>query len=276
MEKHELEQAMKLNYLVKTYQGINKLVVATKLRLNSINPDADSKADPVLGGEDGNKGLESAKGVCSRNIEKCLKEHPIWTEWAVNVPGCGPAIAGTLLVLWKWKSLPICNDCGGLLEKNGGMFCLDCGKEAKGDGVLSYRIEQRDFPNISKWWAYLGRHCSEEGRMPKRRKGEVANWSTVGRTITYQLGECFVKSSALSNPYRAYYDSRKIYREKTHPEASKGHRHNMAKNETVKLFLGHWWQVARTLEGKPLTDPYPIQIQGHSGVIAPYFWLKAE
>ena len=272
---HEAELAKELNFLVKTYEGINKLVVATKLRLGHLNPEAEAKHDTVLAGEDGGaKGLESVKGTCSRRIANCLKNYPIWTEWAVNVPGCGPAIAGTLVCEWTYKMLPICADCSGLLTRDNGLHCELCGKEAKGDGVLKYRIETRDYPNISKWWAKLGRHVVD-GKMPKRAKGEVANWSTRGRTITKMLGECFVKSPA-TNPYRAYYDERKAYRVKTHPESSKGHRHNMAMNETVKLFLSHWWQVARTLEGKPLTDPYPIQIMGHTGIIPPYYWPKGH
>ena len=273
MEQHEIQRAMELNYLVKTYEGINKLIVSTKNRLAHLNPDALAKDDPTLGGEDGNKGLESVKGTCSRNIARLLKQFPIWTEWAQHVPGCGPAIAGTFLCLWSWRSIPICEECGGVLIKNGGMTCGDCGKEAKGEGVLKYRIENRDYPNISKWWAYLGLH-TVDGHKPKRKKGELANWNTRGRTMAHLLGQCFVKTSAEKNPYRAYYDERKAYRERTHPEASKGHRHNMAMNETTKLFLAHWWKVARTLEGKPLTDPYPIQIMGHTGIIEPYFWPK--
>ena len=268
---HNNALALEMNYLIKTYEGLNKLIVATKQRLQQINPEALAKDDPVLGGEDGNKGLESVKGTASRRIERCLQQFPIWTEWASKVPGCGPAIAGTLLVEWSWRFLPICDECGGLLIKNGGMHCEDCGREAKGDGNLKYRTELRDYQTISKWWAKLGRH-NVDGKMPKRKKGEVANWSTRGRTITKMLGECFVKTSATKNPYRAYYDERKAYRMHTHPEATKMHRHNMAMNETIKLFLSHWWQVSRTLEGKPLTDPYPIQIMGHTGRIEPYFW----
>jgi len=270
MDNYEIDRAMELNFLVKTYEGLNKLIVGTKQRLLHNNPDAESKDDSILGGEDGNKGLESVKGICSRRIGKALQPVPVWTEWASGVNGVGPFIAGKLACLYYWKMLPICEDCGGLLVRNDGLHCEDCGKAAKGDGVLKYRVERRDFQTVSKWWAFLGRHCVD-GKMPKRKKGEVANWSTPGRTVTFMLGECFVKQKS-SNPYRAYYDERRAYRERTHPEASKGHRHNMAKNETVKLFLSHWWHIARTIEGLPVSEPYPITIQGHTGKIKPYYW----
>jgi hypothetical protein len=273
---YEAQKAMELNFLVKTYEGLNKLIVGTKQRLRSLNSETDPKNDSILGGENDAKGLESVKGTCSRRIANHLKNYPIWTEWAANVPGCGPAIAGTLVCEWTYKMRPICADCSGLLEReNGGLVCESCGKKAKGDGVLRHRVEIRDYPNISKWWAKLGRHVVD-GKMPKRAKGQVANWSTRGRTITKQLGECFVKLSPSKCLYRAYYDERKAYRETTHPDASKGHRHNMAMNETIKLFLSHWWQVARTQEGKPLTDPYAIQIMNHTGVIPPYYWPNKQ
>jgi len=30
-----------------------------------------------------------------------------------------------------------------------------------------------------------------------------------------------------------------------------------------KMFLKHYWQIARTIKGLPVTDPYPVAVEGH-------------
>ena len=40
-----------LNYLCRTYDGLNKLIVSTKNRLQALNPDADPKTNPIISGE---------------------------------------------------------------------------------------------------------------------------------------------------------------------------------------------------------------------------------
>jgi hypothetical protein len=122
--------------------------------------------------------MESTKGKIARLIEKELTMFPVWNIWLEKVPGIGPFIGAKLILFFNYRHVPICRDCDGDLEKiEGGFVCKDCDKEAKGDGVLKYRIERRDFPNISKWWAYLRRH-TVDGVMPKRKAGVVSNWST--------------------------------------------------------------------------------------------------
>ena len=98
----------------------------------------------------------------------------------------------------------------------------------------------------------------------------MANWSTPGRTVGFHLGESFIKQGK-GHLYREFYDERKRKAEKDHPEITKLHRHNMARNEMVKLFLSHFWQVQRAIDGKPLTEPYAGAIMGHTHLIEPFY-----
>ena len=107
----------------------------------------------------------------------------------------------------------------------------------------------------------MGRHNDPKtGKMPKRRKmsddddANPNNWNSTGRKIGYDIRESFNKLPS-SHKYKAYAEKRKRKRLQTHPDATKGHRHNMAWNETVKLFLSHFWQVAHILDGHDITDP---------------------
>jgi len=259
------DQIGNLNFMCRTYDGINKLIVSTKNRLQSLNPEAIVKLNDIV------QGMESQKGKVSRRIGKELEFYPVWNDWMVNVPGIGPAIAGNLIILYYYRFMPCCKDCGTVLEKKENTFwCSQCEKSVKGEGNLNHKIEIKDFPMISSWWHYMGRHVVD-GNVPKRAKGVVSDWSTPGRQVGFQIGQSFIKMKP-DHLYRAYYDTRHRLRDKTHPEATKMHKMNMCLNETIKLFLSHFWQVARTLDGLPLTDPYIVAKDPIHKIILPFYW----
>jgi len=259
------EQIGYLNFLCRTYDGVNKLIVSTKNRLQSIAPEIDMKTNDII------QGMESQKGKISRLIGKQLDFWPIWSEWMKNVPGIGPSIGGHLIQLYYYRFMPQCKDCETVLEKKEKTFwCPVCEKSVKGEGNLKHKIEIKDFSMISSWWHYMGRHVVD-GNVPKRAKGIVSDWSTPGRQIGFQVGQSFIKMPG-DHLYRAYYDRRRTLREKTHPEATKMHKMNMSLNETIKMFLSHFWQVARTLDGLPVTVPYIVGKDPVHKVIEPFYW----
>lgn len=266
MVKNEDEIRM-LNYYYRTYEAITEAITKTKQRLATlpgidINPDFDS----CLKGEKNAEGMETVKGRLSRALGKELVNWPIY-EWLKKVPGIGPALAAGIILKYYYKNTPICQDCGGEFID---FVCQGCGKEAKGDGTLKYRLDFRDFPTISKWWAFMGRH-TVDGVMPKRKKGVTSNWSTQGRTIGFHIGDQFNRQDD-EHPYKKFMIDRKRKHAKNHPDWSKGHVHNAARNETVKLFLSHFWVIARTIEGLPVSEPYAWTIMGHTTIIEPFFW----
>jgi hypothetical protein len=266
-----------LNLICKTYDGITKLIVSTKNRMSALNPDAEFKHDTILNGEVRGKrqsqGLEQIKNRISRQIEKELVFWPVWTEWMKGIPGIGPFIAGNLIILYYYRFMPVCKKCGsGIEKKEGTYYCKTCEKSLKGDGLLSYKLDLKDFPKISAWWSYMGEANDENGKKIKMKKGVQCNWSPKGRALSYQVGESFVKFNG-DHHYKAFYLKQKKKRERTHPEASKMYRHNMARRETSKLFLSHFWQVAREIDGKEITEPYVSRIPGHT-IIQPYYWKE--
>ena len=270
----EFQAAERLAYLAKTYDSITSAIAKSRQRLCALGEGYDVKYDlPITE-------MESTKGKINRQMEKELAQFPAWSAWLEKVPGVGPFIGANLILMYNFRHIPVCKDCGGDLLKGDAadagekqtrtLICKSCGKASKDDGVLKHRIERRDFPNISKWWAYMGRH-TVEGVMPKRKAGVVSNWNSKGRVITYLAGESFNKMGP-DHHYKAFMLKRKAKHEASHPDWSKGHIHNAAKNETVKLLLAHFWQVSRTLEGLPVTEPYAGTILGHTGIIAPFYW----
>jgi len=262
-----------LNYLIRTYESLTNMMAATKNRLQSLPGDHPVKFDRILHGEEKEEGLETIKGRISRLIGKELPAWDIWTHWLKDVPGIGNVTAAELIMLYYYKFIPACKDCMTPLEKKDSTYwCPSCEKSVKGEGNLEYLLGYKDFSNISKWWAYMGRDI-RDGAMRKRKKGEQLNWSTNGRRLGFLIGESFNKQQP-DHKYKAVLLSEKAKYEKSQPDISKGWRHNKAKNNAVKLFLAHFWTVARALDGKDVTQPYAMTIMGHTGYIEPFYYEK--
>lgn len=269
-----------LNFLIREYRGITQLITQTKQRLQSLpGEEKEEQFDTLLKGEGKLEGLETIKGRINRELTKELSKWDIWERWMKDIPGIGAWIAGELIILFYYRFIPICKDCSGKLEKreckaeNGktinSLMCVDCGKIAK-EGLLKHKLDFKDFPTISKWWAYMGMH-TVDGVKPKRKKGTQSNWSTVGRTICYHIGE-EINRQKDEHPYKAFMKLRKEKHARNNTDWKKGHIHNAGKNEVAKLFLAHFWHVARTLEGKPVSEPYAGAIMGHTNIVKPFYW----
>ena len=277
----EEERIAYLNYCIKTYAQVRDVVSSTKNRLQSLPGDHPVQFDRILHREDKEEGLLSIKGKLGRMIEKELENYDIWNYWLKGVPGIGPAIAGELIMIYYHRYIPVCKDCMTRLEKRDGTYwCSHCEKSVKGEGNLDYLLDKsKDFPNISKWWAYMGRDI-KDGAMRKRVKGGKIengenNWGNPKRRIGWLIGESFNKQDP-DHLYKKVLLDEKAKYERTQPDISKGWRHNKAKNNAVKLFLAHFWTVARTLDGKSVTEPYAMTIMGHTGYVAPFYWTPLE
>lgn len=259
-----------LNFLTKSYDGLNRYITSTKNRIAHLNQEAKVQHDDIV------RELVSLKEKMSRRLEKELYFFPISQEWMDKISGIGPWIQAALIKEYYFRFVPICKKCGvdmpempkGNGDKKQSWKCSECGAKAKGEGIIESRIERKDFPKISSWWHYMGMHV-ENGKKARKRKGE-AKGGRRGRAIAYQIGEQFEKKGN-DHPYRRFYDRVKTKRQRTHPEATPRHRQNMAKHESGKLFLAHFWMVARELEGLEVTEPYAGKLLGHN-VIKPYFW----
>ena len=113
------------------------------------------------------------------------------------------------------------------------------------------------FSTVSKLWAYFGLDV-RKGKAPKRKKGELANWSQRGRSLVLNdivsngFKMCGAANSKRPEPFawRAIYDDFKkqeLEKNETRLEEeqlSKGHMDNRAIRKTGKEFLkrlyNHW------------------------------------
>lgn len=129
-------------------------------------------------------------------------------------------------------------------------------------GLIAWLYPIERFPKVSKLWSYCGLAPGQ-----KRKRGEKLNYNPRLKTLCWKIWNSFIK---VKGKYREFYLKFKEDCKKKHPDWTKLHIHNYAGRKTVKLFLSHLWETWRKLEGLPVTEPYPIQILGHSEFIPPF------
>jgi len=181
-------------------------------------------------------------------VRRELRKDPLWVAWLTGVKGVGPCLAG---------------------------------------GFIS-RINPADFETVSKVWRYCGMDVRDDGQAPRRTRGEKADWNPYLRTHCWKLGKSFVMVGA---GYRDLYEQEKRRLQELHPapipydpprmkkhrdgeepaqallKFSPGHLDAMARRKVVKIFLSHYWQRGRELQGLPIRLPYCIEVLGHSTVV---------
>jgi len=172
-----------------------------------------TKLDPVLAELKADELKESVNYVnrLETKIRKNLIEFQIYNDYLKDIDGLGVASAGELISIIK---------------------------------------DIARFSTVSKLWAYFGLDV-RNGKAPKRKKGELANWSQRGRSLVLNdivsngFKMCGAATSKRPEPFewRSVYDQFKkeeLEKNELRPEEeklSKGHMDNRAIRKTGKEFL---------------------------------------
>lgn len=139
-------------------------------------------------------------------------------------------------------------------------------------GLISYNIPR--FKSISAVHKYFGFY--PDGR---RKKGEQLSYNPKAKVLLWKVCSQFIKLKPEGSFYRRMYDSFKVDEakkpvcekcKKNHPKSktcTKGHIHNRTVRKLGRLFLAHFWLQWRTIEGLPVSKPYPIAVLGHTNFI---------
>jgi hypothetical protein len=283
-----------LSFLVNNYYSIVKTIVGVKNRFHSEHPDKSKEevgemleTHRLLKGEQEmkggtlirNTGLDTAKSMVYTKLHNHLKTWPIYTDWLEKIPNIGPSSCGHLILWYYYKFVPICKKCGTDLEKRifnekkgtKKFFCTHCDKFVTNEEKVKYRIHFRNWPNISSWWSYLGR-APVESHLPEREKGKQLNIRLEGKMITHQIAGKFKSSKVEDHPYKLLFEEKYNWRLNNKPGTTDIHTKNMALNEMVKIFLAHFWMVAREIEELPIVLPYIINKDPGHNIIQPFYW----
>ena len=128
-----------------------------------------------------------------------------------------------------------------------------CG-EVIAAGIVSSIGDIRRFATAAKLKAYCGVHVLTDGRLPRKRGGEVANWNSVARQSLFLLGDQFNyrPDSEWGKKFRQY----KANMREQHPEVveeggkkrfTDGHLHKRARwralTRFVEMLFREWTRI---------------------------------
>jgi len=125
------------------------------------------------------------------------------------------------------------------------------------------------FDNISKLWKYCGLAPGQ-----KRKKGVKLGYNPHLKTLMWKIASSFEKQKAAKSAYRRLYDEKKKYLAERPDlkepidkkvKGAKLHVQLLTLRFIAKRFLADTWVAWRRIEGLSVTEPYAIQILGHSG-----------
>lgn len=183
----------------------------------------------------------------TKALEALASEHPLWTDWMIDVKGIGPIMVGSLVATW------------GDLHK---------------------------LTNLSQMWssATLG---LKDGKPQRRLvRGRPAAGYGPFVKVCWLLRDQLLKARGVyfeeKERFQARYEAREDVTCRECREAGRtihklgckgceGHARRMAMRAMSKLALAHVWEVGRMAHGLPVNRPYAFDILKHGadGYIGP-------
>lgn len=117
--------------------------------------------------------------------------------------------------------------------------------------------------SVTKMWTH-SRLGLKDGQTQRSVKGKPDDFDRQLRSAFHLLGISLMMQQG------AYYDFYLMQRERAEKLGlPKGHAHNRARFEMLKLVASHIWRKWREVEGLPTPMPYVIEYLGHRNYIPP-------
>ena len=194
----------------------------------------------------------------AKEIEKSVKDYPIWKSFLKNVKGCGPLMSAAIISEFDIHKADTVSKMWQFAGLNPGTVC---GKKRVGENIIQ---------------------TTDIIRGDKLTPGYVSPFNRWLRTkLVGVLAECMIKAKSDYTKY--YYNihtpekrrseigygrldlSEKINANtgKKWKDESEGHRNNAAKRYMIKMFLLDLYVAWRTIEGLSVRKPYQEEYLGH-------------
>jgi hypothetical protein len=180
--------------------------------------------------------------LCKRIMQKGIKTHPVYIKFLLKIRGIGPVFSANLIKEF--------GDCS-------------------------------QYETVSKLWAHTGNHVVN-GKAPRRRKGKKINFDPDLRQLTWKISRNLMMQN--KGFYRKEYEREvkkqrkktyepgilhKKYKNSYEPAAtklSKNHAKNRALRKIRKIFLDHYWHVARESAGLSAEKNYVKGVLEHEHI----------
>lgn len=255
-----------LSTLVDATLAIEKVRVRTQIRQSHLTLDGrkDEETDNLM------VKLLDLEGYVDGRIAKILTTHPAY-PWFSQVKGIGKENIGKVVGMVR-----VAPEKGYRINEE------------------TEETQEYDMPfadSISALWKFSG-YAPVEGHAEKRIKGGgTLHYNAQLRTMCWRLGSSLLR--AKGKFYEYYNEQKERYvakyeaagvkivpstqlpkvdgkKQETDGFISEGHVHNQALRKMIKLFLACLWLTWRENANLPVSNPYPIDILGHSHFIDPW------
>lgn len=172
-------------------------------------------------GEDKIELFEERAQASKELLEKAVREHPVWTDWAYKVKGLGPVLTG--LVMAAIGDISRVDNCSGL-------------------------------------WKSFGLDVTKEGRARKREPGKKGRVGfPFARLVLGRLRIQIMRTGARAGGfYYHLYESYRNFYTLNRPDWPEGRRFGAALRAMEKILLAHFWEVWRKTKGLPAPESYII------------------
>jgi len=260
IERNRLRAMVRTMY---DYQDM-RMRTAGRLRLKADDSgqDEENMAEAVFSEKD-YAIIESVKSDTqaiekrlAKQIEKMVKDEPLWDAFFDAVKGCGPLMSAAIMAEFDIEKATTVSKMWQYAGLNPGM--VRGKKRVQGKGP-DFKIVETDTMI----------------RGDRLTAGFVAPFNGWLRTkLVGVLADCMIKaqsSYALDYyyPYKERLENEENIvagGEKKWSEESKGHRANAAKRYMIKMFLKDLYVAWRTVENLPVRAPYQEEYLGHKHV----------
>jgi len=164
-------------------------------------------------------------------MEEYIKTEQLYIKWLSRIKGIGPVLAANLIHHFGY--------CDGRYpDGRKGASCL-----------FTLEICR----NACSQWQSTKKAEGAKTRLQHRRR----------ERLVWKITDSFIKQR--TSPYREIYDSEKqrqlALMEAKAPNAPSSalHADLRARRRVAKIFLSHYWLVARQIRGLPVTKPYALR-----------------
>jgi hypothetical protein len=279
----------KLRMYIETYYDIQKVRIIEGNRIEDlVRRNVLSKTDADELHHMTEKRLSATEKDISKAVTVIVDRDPIWQEWLSEVNGIGHTLAGGLMAyigdisrfaniskLWAYAGLSVVQRCSECQKR---LFTDELRKKdwikhtfdrLKAINERSTKKEKKSDDDLMKKAEDMTCDCFKPTPVmerDRRRAGELSDFNPRLKTHAWKIGESFVKNKGA---YRAMYDRFKAEEKAKNPDLTDGHIHARAKRKTVKLFLSHYWLIARKQAGLDTRSPYAIDHLEHQHFIGP-------
>lgn len=183
----------------------------------------------------------------TRDLQKAVRNLDVWTEIFGPITGVGEVLAaGLIAAIGDVRRFRVEPDYSG----------LEPGDE---DGRRYRRMQARN-RSRAKLKAFCGVHLLKDGRFPRRRSGEVANWHPDARQALYQIVEQFNRRPQSEWGQRLLAIKARL--QVTHPEP-------VVEDGKTRWNAGHihktgLWRTGTRFVEKLYTDWYRLEVQARA------------